>query len=47
MKRKEYEKPAMKAVELQQRTMLLYVSDPNALSKPADYESADDPFSDE
>ena len=45
MKRKDYEKPAMIVVQLQQRTMLLSVSDPNALSKPADYESADDPFS--
>ena len=43
--KKKYEKPSMQVIELQQRTMLLAGSNPNALNDPEDYLPEDDPFS--
>ena len=42
--KKKYEKPSMQVIELQQRTMLLAGSNPNALNDPEDYLPEDDPF---
>ena len=42
MKKKDYEKPSMKVVALQQRTMLLAGS--NGLDTPQFYSDGGDPF---
>ena len=46
MKRKDYQKPTMKVVQLQQRTHLLQASGQKSgkMNNPDDYESGDDPF---
>lgn len=47
MKKRIYEKPSIKVVELQQRSMLLAgsLNDPeNNLNDPENYTNGDDPF---
>ena len=45
MKRKDYQKPTMQVVQLQQRTHILGASETNQLEKPDDYEGGGDPVS--
>jgi hypothetical protein len=46
MKRKDYQKPTMKVVQLQHRTHLLQASGQKSgkMNNPDDYELQDDPF---
>ena len=45
MKKKMYEKPTTKVIELKHRTMLLAGSAKSGqMNNPDDYESGDDPF---
>lgn len=44
MKRKEYEKPTMEVVELQQQQQLLAGSTTGQMDDPDDYFLGDDPF---
>ena len=42
MNRKDYQKPAMKVIKLQQRTQILRGSETPPLRKPDDYEEGED-----